>query len=268
MVTSRALYGHVPDPTRLCDVAELISREPASRWSHEAIHAALIAGFWRGEFEQDGHSVVFTLGTPPGALVGDDGGVYHMDEDNERLQEVMVDNRDPVFWNRSEVVAALLKWDRDFVPPRYSTQEAVYRALSAWPLDHWSSFSRYMFWDQLCITLADLADWLSRTGQPMPRFLIRDHSIEAALGSQRTDTSIETDPATVRAPGKIGSETACEQWLKRLMRAGDREKTKPEYFFEAQIEFSGLSRQGFDRAWANAVSATGNVSWSRAGRLR
>jgi hypothetical protein len=92
---------------------------------------------------------------------------------------------DRVAWNRSKVVAALLKWDRDFIPARYRTPEAVFRALSAWSLDHWSSFSRYMFWDQLCITLADLADWLSRTGQSMPRFLVREHPAEGAPDRER-----------------------------------------------------------------------------------
>jgi hypothetical protein len=202
MVTTRALYAHVPDPIPLCEAAELISREPASRWSQEAIYEGLIAAFWRGEFEQDGRSLVFTFGTPPGASVGDDGGVCHIDEDGERLQEVTIQDRERVSWNRSEVVAALLKWDRDFIPPRYSAQGAVFGALSAWPLDHWSSFSHYMFWDQLCITLADLADWLSRTGQHMPRFLVREQPTEEALDRELTNTSIEADPG----PGSWPSE--------------------------------------------------------------
>jgi len=48
------------------------------------------------------------------------------------------------------------------------------------------------------------------------------------------------------------------------MKAGDREKPKPEYQAEAQKKFSGLSGQGFKRAWAAAIEATGNVmdeSW-------
>ena len=84
MVTSRAVYGHVPDPIRIYDAAELISREPvAAGWSHRAVYEGLIAAFWRGDFEPNGRSVVFTLGTPPDAWVGDDGTVCHVDEDNE-----------------------------------------------------------------------------------------------------------------------------------------------------------------------------------------
>jgi hypothetical protein len=74
---SRVTYGHVPDPITLLDAAELISREQASgAWSHQAIHEALIAAVLRGEFEREGHLSVFTLGTPPGASVGDDGSVF------------------------------------------------------------------------------------------------------------------------------------------------------------------------------------------------
>jgi hypothetical protein len=76
-----------------------------------------------------------------------------------------------------------LKWDRDFIPPTYSTPDAVFRALSTWSLDRWSTFSRYMFWDQLSITLADLSDWLSRTGRSVPQFLVREHLIEGPLSS-------------------------------------------------------------------------------------
>jgi hypothetical protein len=258
---NRAAYGHVPDPIRLCDAAELISREPAcGGWSHQAIHEALIAASWRGEFEQDGRSVVFTLGTPPGASVGDDRTIFYVDEDNERLQDVMDDDRERIFWNnRSEIVAALLKWDRDFIPPRYSTPDALFRALSTWSLEQWSSVARYMFWDQLWISLADLSDWLSRAEQSMPCFVGRERLMQGA---------VEADSSANRSPGKIGSETACRQWLEGLMRAGDREKSKPEYQAEAQKKFSGLSGQGFNRAWADAIEASGNKSWSRAGRLR
>jgi hypothetical protein len=220
---NHAAYGHVPDPIRLCDAANLISREPAcGGWSHQAIHEGLITAFWRGEFEQDGRSVVFTLRTPPGASVGDDGSVFaadqkskqvtaenlerllrnraadghlvlftldtpsrasvgddenvqHVDGDDERLHEVMAEDRERVFWNRLEVVAALLKWDRDFIPPTYGTADAVFRALSTWSLEQWSSVARYMFWIS-----SGLAWAIYPTGCPGPNNPCRALWVESA----------------------------------------------------------------------------------------
>jgi hypothetical protein len=64
-----------------------------------------------------------------------------------------------------------------------------------------------------------------------------------------------------------GAESRCRAWLVEEMRKSPSpRKAKAEYLAEGKGMFLGLSRRGFDRAWAWAVSATGATEWTAPGR--
>lgn len=74
-----------------------------------------------------------------------------------------------------------------------------------------------------------------------------------------SDREIGKSQPTAAAEGK------CQKWLLGLMRTGGKNKSKAKYFAEAKDEYA-VSRRGFNRAWANAVSESGNPGWSKPGR--
>jgi hypothetical protein len=57
-----------------------------------------------------------------------------------------------------------------------------------------------------------------------------------------------------------GAEKETTKRLIALMKAGDPSKSKAQY----RQEYS-IGKRAFDRAWANAIEASGNTKWSRAG---
>lgn len=61
---------------------------------------------------------------------------------------------------------------------------------------------------------------------------------------------------------------ACTDWLKGEMNASRDIRPKPKNFYRemAVKKFSRLSNRQFLRAWDEAISSTGAVSWSKAGR--
>ena len=57
----------------------------------------------------------------------------------------------------------------------------------------------------------------------------------------------------------------CYRWLVKLMRDGDPDGTKSDYFELAEKKFN-VSRTGFNGAWREAFSEVGNKAWTRPGR--
>jgi hypothetical protein len=43
---------------------------------------------------------------------------------------------------------------------------------------------------------------------------------------------------------------------------------KRSFLADCQARFPGLSKRGFERAWANAIRLAGAVGWGKAGRRR
>jgi hypothetical protein len=66
------------------------------------------------------------------------------------------------------------------------------------------------------------------------------------------------------------AEARCREYLATQMeRSLDRApKSKDDFLADCQARFPGLSKRGFDRAWPDAISLTGAVGWSKAGRPR
>ena len=65
-------------------------------------------------------------------------------------------------------------------------------------------------------------------------------------------------------------ERDCEVWLTEIMRREPRRpKSKPQYYRgEAQQKFPTLSRKAFNRAWENAITASGNIEFRRHGPVK
>jgi hypothetical protein len=87
-------------------------------------------------------------------------------------------------------------------------------------------------------------------------------TIAAAWGE--TPAFLYPETRTAGHPTSRG-ENQCQKWLEGLM-AGDSRPDKPknQYFAHAQAQFN-VSRRGFDRAWGNAISTTGNANWKKSG---
>lgn len=77
----------------------------------------------------------------------------------------------------------------------------------------------------------------------------------------------EADERAEAVLGKSGAERRCQAWLEGLMKGRQKPgKAKDAYRKDAKGLFKGLSVRGFDRAWANAITSTGNECWSKRGR--
>lgn len=83
-------------------------------------------------------------------------------------------------------------------------------------------------------------DWAQRKGILVPEALVEAISPTHAI---------------------IANENRCKQWFRDLVK-GPKQKTKKQYFEEAKLRFSGLSRNGFDRIWNELAPA----EWRYAGR--
>ena len=124
-------------------------------------------------------------------------------------------------------------------PPTSEIDKAV--ALAALPYGMYGKFFRTTYLDRLFLDQDVVREWH------------KNRTLEAVR----------------RAPGKssstAGVETRCRKWLKGLMAANpkNRSKTKDEYFDQANAEF-GVARRAFDRAWATAIEETG-ANWDSPG---
>ena len=75
----------------------------------------------------------------------------------------------------------------------------------------------------------------------------------------------EKRATTPETPTTMPAQKKCEKWLIGLMGENSKpEKSKADYLMDALEEFK-VSKRAFDRAWANAVSDTGNANWSKPG---
>jgi hypothetical protein len=66
------------------------------------------------------------------------------------------------------------------------------------------------------------------------------------------------------------AEARCRNYLVTQMNQSLDRAPKPKRGFlaDCQARFPGLSKRGFERAWADAIRLTGTVGWSKAGRRR
>jgi hypothetical protein len=100
--------------------------------------------------------------------------------------------------------------------------------------------------------------------------------IAQRMGPPQTQLLSPTVPAAkIRKLWPAAKRTAaaamrCQEYLlTEMKRSLDRApKPKPDFLADCQARFPGLSKRGFERAWANATRLTGAVGWSKAGRRR
>jgi len=66
----------------------------------------------------------------------------------------------------------------------------------------------------------------------------------------------------------ITKQKECQEWLEGLMKNNSPKiKYKGWYEDEAKKDF-GVGSREFIRAWLNAIDATGNTNWSKAGKMK
>jgi hypothetical protein len=81
----------------------------------------------------------------------------------------------------------------------------------------------------------------------------------------------EVSKSKKNVTSKTTIERACFDWLIDLMRGSPdvRPEIQDFYWREAEVRWpKGLSRRGFDRAWAKAVAEVPAPEWSAGGRPR
>jgi hypothetical protein len=68
----------------------------------------------------------------------------------------------------------------------------------------------------------------------------------------------------------VAAQARCREYLDSQMKHSlDRApKPKRDFLADCQARFPGLSKRGFERAWADAIRLTGAEGWSKAGRRR
>jgi hypothetical protein len=73
-------------------------------------------------------------------------------------------------------------------------------------------------------------------------------------------------PPQGRVSTTVAKETSCRQWLILIMEKHEsRPKTKDEFFQEAKQKHQ-VGRRAFNRAWDDAIGATGRTNWRAPGR--
>jgi hypothetical protein len=105
------------------------------------------------------------------------------------------------------------------------------------------------------------------TDQPIAHNEIEARAGTVAVVDERSDRGASSEDPR-EAPGTrstIAAETRCRAWLAGEMRKGPPAKAKADYEAEGKTLFS-VGTRAFNRAWANAISETGNSKWSEPGR--
>ena len=141
------------------------------------------------------------------------------------------------------------------------------------------------------ISLAEFAAWALSINWEIPMELanIASESSESNIqnqGENRTepddskpqasDVSEQEEGAVDRVTNSQTSanqstakgESECQKWLKGLMANGSVPQNNKQYYFQEAIKKYEISKRGFDRAWANAITNTNNHNWDKSGRKK
>jgi hypothetical protein len=92
------------------------------------------------------------------------------------------------------------------------------------------------------------------------RILVQEKQLRALLIEEAGTSGAAAHQTTIAA------ETRCRDWLAQQMKEYERRPhNKTWYKAQAQEKFD-VGSKAFDRAWANAIAASGNTNWSKPGR--
>jgi hypothetical protein len=114
----------------------------------------------------------------------------------------------------------------------------------------------------------EIVEWGKLPGNIPTERLAKD----ARLAALRLELDIEkqnfqnsSDGIQKQAAVSVRGERACQQELENLMRANQNAPDTKANYRSRLSNHHSISIRGFDRAWANAITATGNTAWSKAG---
>jgi hypothetical protein len=91
---------------------------------------------------------------------------------------------------------------------------------------------------------------------------LRRHAFTPTLTAAAHHALFPPPSASRRLTAAAEAETT--NWLIALMNTGDPTQSKYQYCQQAQRKF-GVGKNAFARAWASAITTSGNNRWSRAG---
>ncbi|MER8654414.1 hypothetical protein [Mesorhizobium sp. M0847] len=99
------------------------------------------------------------------------------------------------------------------------------------------------------------------------RWEVRRALARAALDSKPRPTLVMVDNVTdMQKPSTVADEKRCQKWLQEQMALTPANNPRPKSLWEKEAsELFKVSGRGFDRAWANAIVATGAEAWGKAG---
>ncbi|MGF9764510.1 hypothetical protein AAII07_56435 [Microvirga sp. 0TCS3.31] len=94
------------------------------------------------------------------------------------------------------------------------------------------------------------------------------HAVEIEPDAWRQD-GFEDEEAPAKISSSSGQEKACERHLKQLMQERPTSPIpKNDCQEEAKTLFPGVSKKGFERAWAKAIAESGALHWRKPGRRK
>jgi len=107
----------------------------------------------------------------------------------------------------------------------------------------------YATWARVVIDRKDLRNWANENGY-RPQFLFpRKEKISSSASN-------------------IKDEAACQSWLEELMSNSSQQKENKSYYQKQALSKFNIGIKAFNRAWANAKTATGNTKWGKPGRKK
>jgi hypothetical protein len=129
------------------------------------------------------------------------------------------------------------------------------------PIESWSVY-------QLAIEEGDGLLWIvavRSSGSPDDEQVFIDLRLSRADVLRRWPDDQGNTPSP--EVGTVEAEHRCRLWLTNLMKGNpDSPRPKQVLLKEAKSRFGKLSKRGFDRAWAVAISQSGADMWSAPGR--
>jgi len=186
------------------------------------------------------------------------------------------------YWKNKKI------WEIDQIPYLFLGYEPVphnYRPLDdVTTLDRQESERYYQYWrliqeaidlDELIpikssmahttpLKAADIKKWRKDVSyiKPSKIYLEMEEGIQESKSNDIEDSEISTSASTVK------DEAACQHWLEKLMSNDSQQKENKSYYQEKALSKFKIGTRAFNRAWANAKTATGNTNWGKAGRRK
>ncbi|VTZ24961.1 hypothetical protein MPC1_190012 [Methylocella tundrae] len=97
----------------------------------------------------------------------------------------------------------------------------------------------------------------------------KENNLQPSSKADRHSLNCSSCSSRDAALSMASAQRRCQLWLTEQIKSSPHRSTpKMEMWEQARGQFPGLSRRGFDAAWAESVRATGATKWSQPGRKK